>query len=78
MAFIILLLASAPAAWGSLLGTGRLQRSSLRHTARMQSMDPFPYAQLEQFSVTLTGCANGVGIGLDDANRVDMLVPEMP
>jgi hypothetical protein len=44
----------------------------------MQSMDPFPYAQLEQFSVTLTGCANGVGIGLDDANRVDMLVPEMP
>ena len=38
----------------------------------------FPYAQLEKFTVELVGCLDGVGVGLDVENRVDMLVPGKP
>ena len=45
----------------------------------MQDESPvFPYQQMEKFTVTLTGCTDGVGVGLDAANRVDMLVPDKP
>eukprot|EP00326_Haptolina_ericina_P007384 CAMPEP_0181216696 /NCGR_PEP_ID=MMETSP1096-20121128/26736_1 /TAXON_ID=156174 ORGANISM="Chrysochromulina ericina, Strain CCMP281" /NCGR_SAMPLE_ID=MMETSP1096 /ASSEMBLY_ACC=CAM_ASM_000453 /LENGTH=94 /DNA_ID=CAMNT_0023308739 /DNA_START=1 /DNA_END=285 /DNA_ORIENTATION=- len=35
-------------------------------------------AEQEPLTVTLTGCAGGIGVGLDTLNYVDMLKPGMP
>ena len=37
-----------------------------------------PCMEEQTVSVTLTGCSDGVGVGLDTQNRVDMLTPGKP
>ena len=37
-----------------------------------------PCMEEQTVSVSLTGCSDGIGVGLDTQNRVDMLTPDKP
>ena len=68
-ALLLLATATAPAAMLRVGVASRLPAPLARSAARMQ---------MEKLTVTLVGCSNGVGVGLDETNRIDMLKPDSP
>mmetsp|Transcript_17938 Transcript_17938/g.36494 ORF Transcript_17938/g.36494 Transcript_17938/m.36494 type:complete len:172 (+) Transcript_17938:35-550(+) len=70
---LLLLVAAVARASGLLLGSETLSTPPMRVRVRVPVQ-----MQMEKLTVMLVGCESGVGVGLDDKNCVDMLVPDKP
>ena len=78
MLLAVALLAASSSAW--LPASGALPAARARPlTARRAACSTINMQMnLQNLTLTLTGCSNGVGVGLDEDNKVDMLRPGMP
>ena len=78
MLLAVALLAASSSAW--LPASGALPAARARPlTARRAACSTINMQMnLQNLTLMLTGCSNGVGVGLDEDNKVGMLRPGMP